>query len=192
MVVALSPTAYQSTSMLFERRFVEKTYVALVVGHLEHDFGTINLPVGKVYSKEGGFNKFACLIPPPAEGSRDNDSDFRQLEESDFVDGSLRDAITDYKVSQRFTLPLQDGGKKAKYTLVILKPRTGRGHQLRLHMEAIGHSILGDELHAPKNIASCTPRLCLHAEFIQMSSNAYSKDDSIQISQVIAHQTAPF
>ena len=164
MVVALSPMAQQATSMLFEDRLVEKTYVALVAGHLEHDVGTIDLPVGKVWNEERGFNEFTCLITSRTEGS----SDHATNAESDFVDGSLRDAITDYKVSQRFTMSLQDGERKAKYTRVILNPRTGRGHQLRLHMEEIGYSILGDQLHATKNVAECTPRLCLHAESIQM------------------------
>jgi len=116
MVVALSPMAQQATSMLFEHRFVEKTYVALVAGHLEHDFGTIDLPVCKVWNEERGFNEFTCLITSRIEGS----SDHATNAESDFVDGSLRDAITDYKVSQRFTMSLQDGERKAKYARVVI------------------------------------------------------------------------
>jgi tRNA pseudouridine32 synthase/23S rRNA pseudouridine746 synthase len=48
-------------------------------------------------------------------------------------------------------------------TLVVLKPLTGRSHQLRLHMHWIGHPILGDTLYAPPALAAASPRLLLHA-----------------------------
>lgn len=44
-----------------------------------------------------------------------------------------------------------------------LEPRTGRSHQLRVHLQAIGHPILGDALYAPPDIAAKSPRLLLHA-----------------------------
>ena len=46
---------------------------------------------------------------------------------------------------------------------VELEPLTGRSHQLRLHMQAIGHPILGDALYAPAHIQTLAPRLLLHA-----------------------------
>lgn len=51
-------------------------------------------------------------------------------------------------------------------TLVELKPVTGRTHQLRVHMAAIGHPILGDTLYAPDEVQAAAPRLCLHAHSI--------------------------
>lgn len=48
-------------------------------------------------------------------------------------------------------------------TLLELEPLTGRTHQLRLHLKAIGHPILGDALYAPSEIAAASPRLLLHA-----------------------------
>lgn len=44
-----------------------------------------------------------------------------------------------------------------------LEPLTGRSHQLRVHLQAIGHPILGDALYAPPDIAALAPRLLLHA-----------------------------
>ena len=44
-----------------------------------------------------------------------------------------------------------------------LQPITGRSHQLRVHLQALGHSILGDALYAPPDIAAQAPRLLLHA-----------------------------
>jgi tRNA pseudouridine32 synthase/23S rRNA pseudouridine746 synthase len=44
-----------------------------------------------------------------------------------------------------------------------LEPLTGRSHQLRVHLQAIGHPILGDALYAPPDVAAASPRLLLHA-----------------------------
>jgi tRNA pseudouridine32 synthase/23S rRNA pseudouridine746 synthase len=49
------------------------------------------------------------------------------------------------------------------WTRVRLLPRTGRSHQLRVHMLAIGHPILGDELYADGAARAARARLCLHA-----------------------------
>ncbi len=47
---------------------------------------------------------------------------------------------------------------------IELEPVTGRSHQLRVHMMAIGHAILGDRLYAPPEWRESSPRLLLHAE----------------------------
>lgn len=44
-----------------------------------------------------------------------------------------------------------------------LEPLTGRSHQLRVHLRAIGHPILGDALYAPPAVAAQAARLLLHA-----------------------------
>lgn len=64
-----------------------------------------------------------------------------------------RPALTDWRV-------LRVEGDSAR---VQLKPRTGRSHQLRVHMAALGHPILGDTLYA-EGAAQDHPRLMLHAE----------------------------
>jgi tRNA pseudouridine32 synthase/23S rRNA pseudouridine746 synthase len=48
-------------------------------------------------------------------------------------------------------------------THVALEPLTGRTHQLRVHLQAIGHPILGDCLYAPPDVIAMAPRLLLHA-----------------------------
>lgn len=54
-------------------------------------------------------------------------------------------------------------------TRVKLTPITGRSHQLRLHMLALGHPILGDKFYAHPNAKALSPRLCLHAEYLQIT-----------------------
>jgi len=51
---------------------------------------------------------------------------------------------------------------------LALTPVTGRSHQLRVHLMAIGHAILGDELYAPPETATAAPRLLLHACRLQL------------------------
>ncbi len=51
-------------------------------------------------------------------------------------------------------------------TRVDLFPETGRSHQLRVHLQAIGHPILGDELYAPPAVFARAPRLLLRAAFL--------------------------
>ena len=48
-------------------------------------------------------------------------------------------------------------------TRLLLEPVTGRSHQLRVHLAAIGHPILGDALYAPPLVQGLAQRLLLHA-----------------------------
>lgn len=50
---------------------------------------------------------------------------------------------------------------------VQLYPQTGRSHQLRVHMLALGHPILGDPLYAPETAAQY-PRMMLHAQELRL------------------------
>ncbi|WP_154124677.1 bifunctional tRNA pseudouridine(32) synthase/23S rRNA pseudouridine(746) synthase RluA [Grimontia hollisae] len=62
-------------------------------------------------------------------------------------------SVTDYEVIKR----------EKKTTLVRLLPITGRSHQLRVHMLALDHPIVGDEFYAPPQAQKYSPRLQLHA-----------------------------
>jgi tRNA pseudouridine32 synthase/23S rRNA pseudouridine746 synthase len=54
-------------------------------------------------------------------------------------------------------------GPLAGTTRLRLEPVTGRSHQLRVHLLAIGHPIVGDALYAPPEVAGAAPRLLLHS-----------------------------
>ena len=53
-------------------------------------------------------------------------------------------------------------------TRLLLEPVTGRSHQLRVHLQALGHPILGDALYAPAEIQAAAPRLLLHAQQLRL------------------------
>lgn len=54
-----------------------------------------------------------------------------------------------------------------QFSLVELEPVTGRSHQLRVHMQSIGHPILGDKFYAHKDALCLSSRLDLHAAYIK-------------------------
>ncbi|MEI9533748.1 bifunctional tRNA pseudouridine(32) synthase/23S rRNA pseudouridine(746) synthase RluA [Moellerella wisconsensis] len=58
-------------------------------------------------------------------------------------------------------------------TRVKLSPITGRSHQLRVHMLALGHPILGDRFYAHPDAKALAPRLQLHAEQLYITHPAY-------------------
>jgi tRNA pseudouridine32 synthase/23S rRNA pseudouridine746 synthase len=60
-------------------------------------------------------------------------------------------------------------GREPGATRVALVPRTGRTHQLRVHMLAIGHPILGDVFYATGEALAAADRLQLHAEELSFS-----------------------
>ncbi len=126
LILALSDEVQRAMSMLFERRGVAKTYIALVAGTPKADSGRIDLPLAKDWPNR----PLQCVCLEKGKRSQ-----------------------TDWQVIER-----GDG-----FARMELTPQTGRTHQLRVHMEAIGHPILGDTLYGNDKSRSMAPRLALHA-----------------------------
>jgi len=57
-------------------------------------------------------------------------------------------------------------------TRLELEPITGRSHQLRVHLQALGHPILGDTLYGAADVQARAPRLLLHATMLQLAHPA--------------------
>ena len=60
------------------------------------------------------------------------------------------------------------GTPSAGHSRLALEPLTGRTHQLRLHLQAIGHPILGDAFYGTPEALAAAPRLLLHACALQL------------------------
>jgi tRNA pseudouridine32 synthase/23S rRNA pseudouridine746 synthase len=54
-------------------------------------------------------------------------------------------------------------------TRLLLMPTTGRSHQLRVHLQAVGHAIVGDTLYASRDVAAASSRLLLHASRLELA-----------------------
>jgi 23S rRNA pseudouridine1911/1915/1917 synthase len=120
MLVAKSDEAHWRIARQFENRTIQKTYLALIEGEPELLGDVIDLPIGR--------DRYA-----------------REKQAVRKIANGGRPAVTQYEVRQVF------GSETAhKYTLLKLSPKTGRTHQLRVHMAAIGHPIVGDAMYGGK------------------------------------------
>lgn len=76
------------------------------------------------------------------------------------IDASGKPSVTRWRcVQQHATWP---------GSLLELQPQTGRTHQLRVHLKAIGQPIWGDALYAPPAVLARSPRLMLHAQTLRL------------------------
>ncbi|MCE9679359.1 bifunctional tRNA pseudouridine(32) synthase/23S rRNA pseudouridine(746) synthase RluA [Shewanella sp. AS1] len=70
----------------------------------------------------------------------------------------------DHKIGKASTTHFEVISRAKRSSLVKLTPITGRSHQLRVHMMALGHPILGDNFYADPLAKRLSPRLLLHAQ----------------------------
>ncbi|WNO60741.1 RluA family pseudouridine synthase [Rheinheimera sp. MMS21-TC3] len=131
VVIALRRKAERHLKQQFAKRQVHKRYLAVIWGQLQHQYGTVDLPL----SSAGGDppKNYVCYQQGKA-------------------------AITHYRLLQQF----KDSA------LVELTPITGRSHQLRVHMQALGLPIVGDRFYASEHACAAAPRLLLHAAHLQL------------------------
>ena len=121
LLFALNPDIARLMTEAFTTSQVSKTYLAVVRGYINE----------------------ADIIDYPLKEELDKiaDRDARQ-------DKAAQSAITHYKRLGTVELPYPVGRyQTARYSLVELKPQTGRKHQLRRHMKHIFHPIVGDTTH---------------------------------------------
>ncbi len=118
LLFALDSTTARTISACFAARAVQKTYLAVVRG----------------YTADSGEIDYALK-------AHDERADAEP-------DKAAQAAITHYQCLQRTELPYPVGRyQTARYSIVELKPLTGRRHQLRRHMKHIFHPIVGDTTH---------------------------------------------
>lgn len=155
MLMALGTQAQRMLNMAFARREVRKRYVAVVSGMLPPADGA------------DGWGEIDLPLMP--------DWPHRPRSKVDFASG--KPSLTRWRVlAHEFA-----GG--ASLTRVELEPVTGRSHQLRVHLQALGHPIVGDTLYAPPQAPFAAARMLLHASALRLkhpvSDNPLSFDSPV-------------
>ncbi len=152
----------------FEHRRVEKRYIALVHGRVEPSTDIIDLPLGPHPSREKGYREKYVVRH----------------------DDLGKPAVTIYRVLERYgqggsstladkSFPAPRGPSRAgpanantsQYTLVELELKTGRTHQIRVHLSHLGWPIVGDDMYGGKPLTATDgtaliSRQALHAALL--------------------------
>jgi len=136
MLFARSAEMQRQLSHAFAQRQVHKQYLACVAGHLTptDEWHLIDAPIAADWPRRP--------LRIVAEGGQSSQTLWRSL-------GSWIDTAAD---------DTREG------TWLALRPLSGRTHQLRLHLQHLGHPIWGDAMYAPPDVLARAPRLLLHAQ----------------------------
>ncbi len=171
MLLAKNQKTYEFLKQQFQDRKIKKTYVAIVNGWFKEDKGIVNKPIGR------------------------SPSDFRRRLAGRGARGEMKEAVTEYKVLKRFEVDSQKtqffyargfhpegegrSAKKiassednklslSKFTYLEVMPKTGRTHQIRVHMKFLNHPVVCDTLYNPKEpYPEGLKRMGLHAKSIE-------------------------
>jgi 23S rRNA pseudouridine1911/1915/1917 synthase len=127
LIVARTPSSFETLSADLRRRAIRRVYTALVDGIPSAPTGTIEAPIG-----------------------RDSSSPTRRA-----VTAGGKHARTHFEVDTVY--------RDADCSLLSVKLETGRTHQIRVHMSAIGHPVIGDRTYGRMLSRVRAPRIFLHA-----------------------------
>jgi 23S rRNA pseudouridine1911/1915/1917 synthase len=163
MLLAKNKKAHEFLKGQFQDRTIKKIYHTIVSGSVKHDRGTIDKPIGR------------------------SPNDFRRYSAGRGARGEMREAVTGYKVLERFRkqahknflptpLPRVRGGTRsatkfyelASFTYLEIYPKTGRTHQIRVHMKYLNHPVVCDTLYNPDGLCpKDIKHMALHAKSIE-------------------------
>ena len=136
-----------------------------------------NREIKKIYIAlvEGIIKKEKGIIDKPIGRSP---SDFRRRLAGRGARGEMRDAVTEYKVLKQ--------NKKEKFSMLEICPKTGRTHQIRVHMKYNSSPVLCDKLYNPNGLCpSILGRLALHAKSLEFENQ---KGEKIKIESKISEE----
>jgi len=144
LVVAKKPEVFENLQRQFKERTVKKRYLVLVHGKVQPLEGVIRAPIAR--------------------------SPFDRKKFGVFLGG--REAETKYRVISNFFRPKQRGKQisnsgKEDFSLLEVEPKTGRTHQIRVHLKYLGYPVVADEFYAGRKTYRADklwcPRQFLHA-----------------------------
>lgn len=123
VLVAKNISTARSFHKAMERRQARKEYMAICWGWPEQDTFRVEAPMRRAGEvRECPIWLYQEIHPEGAS------------------------ALTEFSVLKRFTKTTTNGDK---FSLIRAKPHTGRMHQIRVHLQSVGHSVVGDKLYGP-------------------------------------------
>ena len=139
LVFAKSPELQEYMRTYWRQLVTKRTYVALVEGQFAQKEGTIT-----TWLTEDTHTGMVYSSPKDDGGQK---------------------AVTHYKVLKELEAGL--GSPDLAMSLIELNLETGRTNQIRVHMQSIGHPVVGDRKYGHGNEYSPVDRLCLHAKVLE-------------------------
>jgi len=148
LIVAKNQKAFTFLKEQFQNHQIQKTYRAFVYGSVPDPKaslaigkrGVINVPIGRSPKNFGAFTAGRGAKEPQ------------------------REAITEYIILNKFSVVSEDDKQKEDYTYIEAYPKTGRTHQIRVHMRFINHPVVSDPIYrGTKEKTLGFKRLALHA-----------------------------
>lgn len=139
ILIAKNQETYEYLKQQFKDRLISKVYTAIVWGNIKNETGIIDAPIAR------------------------SKNDFRQWSAQRGKRGEEREAVTEYKVLKRFKI------NEESVTVIKVMPKTGRTHQIRVHMKFLNNPVVCDSLYAPNKPCPVLglSRLALHANSIE-------------------------
>jgi 23S rRNA pseudouridine1911/1915/1917 synthase len=158
MLVARSDEAHWRLARQFENRTIQKTYVAVAHGIPPLRADVIDMPIGRDrYVRE------KQAIRKIENGGRPAVTTYEVLESFDSEESATRLIESPHEKDRNLPVP------PGKFSFIKLTPKTGRTHQLRVHMATIGHPLIGDTMYGGRIFESADfrfDRQALHAHQI--------------------------
>lgn len=144
MVFAKQDEAHWKLGHQFEHRQVDKRYIAIAHGRIEPDIDVIDLPIGPHPSREKGYRE-KYVVRHDEQG---------------------KPAVTIYRIREHYNPHAAD--PMDRFTLVELELKTGRTHQIRVHLSHNGWPIVGDDMYGGRPVlrsdgSTLIARQALHA-----------------------------
>lgn len=148
LLIAKNQETFLKLKELFMNREMKKTYEAFTYGWPKEDKGAVNESIAR---SRGDIRRYAT-----GKGKR----------------GEERDAFTEYETIFKIGKSNKEKGsvERGDYAFMRLFPKTGRTHQLRIHLKHLNNPIIADPIYTPKREKALGfERLALHAREISFS-----------------------
>ncbi len=133
VVIAKNAVVARELGKIWETRAIQKEYLAIVHGHVRGEQGLIDAPLGKDETSIVAIKD--CVRPDGTPSQTEY-----------FVERRFFRAVSP-DTSKPITQNSQSTTSLSPFTLLRLLPRSGRKHQIRIHLQHLGHPIVGDKIY---------------------------------------------